>query len=363
MEQSRTRELNFDPVQMLRRMIEIDSLSGNERELAAFLVEQMGAAGFESFIDEAGNAVGIVSSKISNGHSDPARDIVLLGHMDTVPGRVEVRLCGEKLYGRGAVDAKGPLATFIAAAAQIEPPPGARIIVIGAVEEEAATSRGARHVADRYRPHSCIIGEPSGWDAVTLGYKGRMLTDYRLQRPMSHTAGPEISVAESAVEWWNSLRDFTAKFNRDKEKIFDQLLLSLRRIETASDGLIDSVDATVGMRLPLNIDINLLEETVREMAGDAQVRCYGREVAFQSDKNSSVARAFLRPVRLLGGNPRFKLKTGTSDMNVVGPVWGCPIVAYGPGDSRLDHTPDEHIEIEDYLRAIEVLKQVLQSTV
>jgi len=53
------------------------------------------------------------------------------------------------------------------------------------------------------------------------------------------------------------------------------------------------------------------------------------------------------------------LKTGTSDMNVVGPAWGCPLLAYGPGDSGLDHTPDEHIEIAEYLRAIDVLETAL----
>ncbi|NIU62369.1 MAG: M20/M25/M40 family metallo-hydrolase, partial [Pseudomonas stutzeri] len=62
-----------------------------------------------------------------------------------------------------------------------------------------------------------------------------------------------------------------------------------------------------------------------------------------------------------GGKPRFKLKTGTSDMNVVGPAWGCPIVAYGPGDSALDHTPREHIEIEEYQRGIEVLARALEA--
>ena len=40
-------------------------------------------------------------------------------------------------------------------------------------------------------------------------------------------------------------------------------------------------------------------------------------------------------------------------MNVVGPVWGCPIVAYGPGDSSLDHTPEERIDLGEYLRAVE----------
>lgn len=47
-------------------------------------------------------------------------------------------------------------------------------------------------------------------------------------------------------------------------------------------------------------------------------------------------------------------------MNVVGPVWGQNIVAYGPGDSRLDHTPKEHIHIAEYIQAIDVLELVLR---
>ncbi|MFQ5576556.1 MAG: M20/M25/M40 family metallo-hydrolase [Anaerolineae bacterium] len=70
-------------------------------------------------------------------------------------------------------------------------------------------------------------------------------------------------------------------------------------------------------------------------------------------------RAFLKAIRAAGGKPRFVVKTGTSDMNVVGPVWGCPILAYGPGDSSLDHTPHEHLNLNDYRRAIEILKVVL----
>ena len=57
--------------------------------------------------------------------------------------------------------------------------------------------------------------------------------------------------------------------------------------------------------------------------------------------------------------PRFTLKLGTSDMTVVGPAWRCPIVAYGPGDAALDHTPEERIVLDDYARAIHVLTDVL----
>jgi len=47
-------------------------------------------------------------------------------------------------------------------------------------------------------------------------------------------------------------------------------------------------------------------------------------------------------------------------MNVVGPAWGQNIVAYGPGDSHLDHTPQEHIHIAEYTQAIDILELVLR---
>lgn len=349
----------MNPVDLLQDMLSIESLSGHEQALAAFLVQRMADMGFDAHIDGAGNAVGV---RQAPGSADAdVREIVLLGHMDTVPGRVPMRIEGDRLYGRGAVDAKGPLAAFIVAAAQAEPPPGTRVVVIGAIEEEAATSRGARYVLGRYRPAACVIGEPGGWDAVTLGYKGRLLADYRLEQPMGHTAGPGGGAAEAAVIWWQTLQDYAAEFNRGRERLFDQLLPSLRRIQTTTDGLTDTVEATVGFRLPPDFDIDALEATVRRLGGEARVHCYAREPAFRASRNTPLVRAFLQAIRHAGGRPRFKLKTGTSDMNVVGPVWECPIVAYGPGDSRLDHTPDEHISVAEYLRAIQVLSSVISN--
>ena len=194
--------------------------------------------------------------------------------------------------------------------------------------------------------------------AQPLGYKGRLLVDYRLERPMGHTAGPDGGVAEAAVDWWLAIREHAAAFNRERQRAFDQLLPSLRRIQTTSDGLTDVVEATVGFRLPPDFDTDALEATLQRLAGEAQVRCYAREVAFQAPRDTPLVRAFTQAIRRAGGRPRFKLKTGTSDMNVVGPVWRCPIVAYGPGDSRLDHMPEEHVSVAEYLRAIEVLRSV-----
>ncbi len=57
--------------------------------------------------------------------------------------------------------------------------------------------------------------------------------------------------------------------------------------------------------------------------------------------------------------PKFTLKSGTSDMNIVGPAWNCPMAVYGPGDSSMDHTPNEHIDIQEYQRSIKVLSAAL----
>ncbi len=344
----------IDPVDLLRELVETRSLSGQEQAAAAYLVGQMQALGMQARVDEAGNAVGVREA------SGPiTQEIVLLGHIDTVPGDVPVRVEDGCLYGRGTVDAKGPLATFVLAAAQVDVLPGTRLVVIGAVEEEAATSKGARYAATQYQPAMCIIGEPSGWDGVTLGYKGRLLLDYTLQRPMGHTAGEDSSVAGEAIGWWNALVAHIAGLNAGRERLFDQVLPNLSDMSTGSDGLTNTARLSVGLRLPPDFDADALEQTARQLAGDASLRCYGQEKAYQSNRQNELARAFNRVLREMDTQPHFKLKTGTSDMNVVGPIWNCPVVAYGPGDSRLDHTPAEHIIIDEFHRAVEVLGKVL----
>jgi [amino group carrier protein]-lysine/ornithine hydrolase len=86
---------------------------------------------------------------------------------------------------------------------------------------------------------------------------------------------------------------------------------------------------------------------------------FGDEVAYRSNKDTALTRALRVAIREQGGTPRFKVKTGTADMNVVAPYWNVPMVAYGPGDSALDHTPNEHVDLVEYERAVAVLTTAL----
>ncbi len=340
-------------IELLRGLVGIESLSHQEGPAVSYLRSQMAARGFRLQESRAGSAVGTIG--------DGDRHIVLLGHIDTVPGRIPVRIDDGVLWGRGSVDAKGPLATFVAAASAAADDLKCRVTVVGATGEEVIGSPGANEVATWDAPDFCIIGEPSGWDSVCLGYRGSMSLIYRLEQSTRHTAGPGESVAEIAVQFWNAVLAEVAAWNAEATTSFGSIGPGLRSFNTHGDGLTDVATLSIGLRLPPDIDVQRLLGRIRELAGPGEIQIDGIQEGYRTSKRSALIPPFLRAIRGSGGKPGFKVKLGTSDMNVVGPVWGCPIVAYGPGDSALDHTPDERIELAEYLLAIDVLRDVLVS--
>jgi LysW-gamma-L-lysine carboxypeptidase len=337
------------------------SPSGQERGAVEWLVARMKSLGYDdAFIDEAGNAVGVMG----NG----PRQIVLLGHIDTVPGNILVRRDAipphEILYGRGSVDAKGPLASFVDAVAGVGVKDGWQFVVIGAVEEER-DSEGARFIVDQYKPDFAIIGEPNQWDRVALGYKGSAWANVTISRGQAHTASGEETASEAAVEAWLKIKACVDSFNADKQKAFDKLLLTLRGMESGSNDFDQWARLKIGVRLPVSVSPEdwyaRLNETLKV---SETFRVFIEPVGFPipawaCEKNTKLVRSFLRGIRSQGGEPRFVYKTGTADLNIVAPAWKCPAVVYGPGDSSLDHTPNEHIDLDDYRKAVLVLADAL----
>lgn len=338
-------------IDLLHGLVATQSLSGQEDHAVRYLVREMAARGLDASIDRAGNAVGVKG----NG---PTR-IVLLGHIDTVPGEIPVRVEDGVLHGRGSCDAKGPLATFVAAAANAAGD-NATITVVGAVGEESIGSPGAHEVATWPAPDYCIIGEPSGWDAVCLGYRGTVSFTYRLRQAGRHTAGPGETVGEQGVGFWNTLLAEIRQIN-DLAEGYHAAGASLRSINTSTDGLYDTVEMSIGIRLPPSVPSSRILTLLEALKDDGQIELHGVQEGYSTDKQNPMTAPFLRAIRSEGGNPRFTRKLGTADMTVVGPVWNCPIVAYGPGDAALDHTPEERIDLDDYLRAVRILTSVLNA--
>jgi LysW-gamma-L-lysine carboxypeptidase len=331
-----------------RGLVERYSPSGNEAPARDYLLERLPEMGFDVSTDEVGN---VVARTDGDGE-----EVLLTSHMDTVPGEVPVRVEEDTLYGRGSVDAKGPLASMFVAAARLVGTE-ADVTVVGVVEEEKS-GMGARHLTDRREaPAYLINGEPSGWDTVTLGYRGILRFRYRVTGEVIHTARPGVNAIDDVISFWESVRGL-----QDLDEGFDSLTATPTEIDSDSDGFELRSELRANMRIPPANGVTEVREMVKDVEREHNGDVYWGESTepVLVDRSNPVVRSFLRSVRDEDGDPGLSAKTGTSDMNVFAERWDCPMATYGPGDSNLDHTPNEHIDIGEFHRAVDVLEGVAE---
>lgn len=327
---------------LLRELVEIQSVSGSEQGVAERLETFFTAQDRDAWIDEVGNL------------RAPADDAVLLtSHMDTVPGEIPVRIEDDVLWGRGSVDAKGPVAAMAVAAVQ------AGVSFVGVVEEET-TSAGARHLVEtRDAPEAVINGEPSGWNAITVGYRGLLSVDFSVRTEVGHTSRPEPNAIQQAISWWDRVE---AAFETDSDSVFEQVTPKPVEIRggTTPDGFDFEAWIDAQFRIPPAKGVRDVKETLQAIEPGILEWTDAIEPVMKSPRNP-VASALRRGIRGLDGDPTHLRKTGTSDMNIYAQTWEVPMATYGPGDSALDHTPDEHLDLVEFDRSVEVLRTAAES--
>lgn len=358
--------MNDQAVQLLTNLLGIYSPSGEEEVISEFLGEEMKKLGFKVRKDTIGNLIG------EAGYGEPT--ILLCGHMDTVVGQIPLRVEKDKIYARGAVDAKGPLAAMVMAAATVaqEAIFNARIIVASVVEEEA-TSKGIKQlIKDGISADYAIFGEPSGVGNVTIGYKGNLHLKITCETETGHSSTPWLyeNALEKAFELWQQIKDSIPPVETQQSP-FNAVTACLTK---ASGGRANSVipfksEIHIDLRVPpqltaakvfSNTEKVIEKYEVSNPKVKVKVSIEDSNEPFEVDKSSLLVKALSSSIRKVLGKPvTLMRKTGTGDMNILGRAMNAPIVTYGPGDSHLDHTKDEHIVISEYLDSIQIYKQTL----
>ena len=352
-------------VSLLTRMLEICSPSGKEEEISNFLAKEMEDIGFRVRKDKIGNVIGEI------GQGKPV--ILLCGHMDTVEGYIPVRVENSKLYGRGAVDAKAPLAAMIVAASTFlkEDFPG-KILVVGVVDEEGS-GRGIKHfIKEGIQPDYAIFGEPSGIGKIVFGYKGILNIKITCETPSGHSAAPWLfdNAIEKAMEIWRQIQKLHLREEKLKSRFYSTTSC-LTKINggNASSMIPSKCDIYVQLRIPPQFTpeqvFNGVKRKIKRYKAtnpkvSVKMKMEGVANGFEADRRSVLVRALAWAIRKTTLNyASFSRKTGTGDMNVLGNALKIPVVTYGPGDSRLDHTPNEHIDLKEYLVSIKVYRKAM----
>ncbi len=338
----------MDDPEVLVELLEAYSPSGHEAPAVARFRALAQRLGYSVSSDVAGNGIA------RRGSGRP--QILFLGHIDTVEGALPVRREGTRIYGRGACDAKGPLAAALLAGRNA--PTRGEVVVVAAVGEET-DSRGARALLEAFRPEYVIAGEPSGWDGLAVGYKGDLRLKATFLGDRAHLSTPTASTADRAVEWIQGLRQEVAR--RTGSTPFRSLTFKVVSIATTMDGGAERVEAVVDLRIPPGTGAAALLAQLPRDGGPETIEPLVELDPYEGDRLDPVVAALSQGIRVAGGRPTLWRKTGTSDLNLVAPAWRVRGAAYGPGDSRLDHTDGEFLEVGDLDRAVRVLAHAFET--
>ena len=353
-------------VDLLVRAVETYSPTGREETLASLLAKEMERLGFRVTRDAVGNVIGVIDG-------GPPR-VLLCGHMDTVPPELPVKVDDEYVYGRGAADAKAPLAAMVVAASQLRDEGYSGTLVVASVVEEEGRNTGVKQlIEDRVNVDYAVFGEPTNVDTITIGYKGGLLVQVSCETETGHSSAPWQfdNAIEKAYEVWGILRDISFP-QENRDSMFNSLTPCLLGIHGGEKGSVvpSRCVVRVGFRIPPVLSVAQLQEAVcakvdeygaRNPTVRLMVETLDSTEPYVADRRSPLVNAFARAIwKVKGTQAKIVYKTGTGDMNHYGPEMGVPVVTYGPGDSHLDHTPHEKVSIRDYQNSIEVLKEALR---
>jgi len=332
----------MDEVAVLRDLVAAYSPSGHEEPAVERFTDHARALGFSTEVDGAGNGIA------RRGEGRP--QILFLGHIDTVEGELPVRVAGGRIYGRGACDAKGALVAALFAARSHR---GAGEIVVVAAVGEERDSRGARFLVPRHRPDFVVVGEPSGWSGVTIGYKGNLSLVLRFEGERTHLSSPFPTTVERALALIGELQEFCR--GHVGPTPFSSLTAKVHSIETRRSNGHEVVVVGVNLRLPPSVPTRAVLEFLEDRGLAKRYEVLDRSEAVECDRQNDVVRSLDAGIRRLGGSPTLLRKSGTSDMNLAVPAWQCAAAAYGPGDAHLGHTDQESLPVQDLEKSIGIL--------
>ncbi len=265
--------------------------------------------------------------------------ILLASHIDTVPGFVPPFDDGTGIKGRGAVDAKGPLSAMLVASSLLRKE-GCEVEVAGLSDEELF-SRGAKALVKSGRRFDyIIIGEPTSTTGIGIEYRGVIHVDVKCKSVASHSSSSNDNVITKVAEGLLSV--FSPPRDYDTPTVIPTIFKSGVAINVVPDEAYLHLDIRYSKKNSPEEILRRIEETF----SGCEVNVTERLDPVKVSPNSHVVKAIMRSLIRQGVRPTLVRKWGTSDMNVLYSISN-EIVAYGPGDSKLEHTDKEYISYDE----------------
>ncbi len=326
--------------ELTRKLIDIESVTPNEREIGNYLWER---------VSEMAGASGGRAERMP---VEPGRDnifvqfdeptVVLSTHMDTVPPFIPSREDDAVIWGRGACDTKGIIAAMMTAAAEMLAA-GQRNFGLLFVVGEERNSAGATAAAKNPRGSKFLInGEPTE-NKLALGSKGALRYEIVARGRMAHSAYPELG--ESAIEKLLEALNRIRQIKLPHDELLGASTLNIGRIE--------------GGRAPNVIADQARAEILVRVVGDAtEMR---EQIERAAEPEAAAEEVLLIPAVHLGSLEGFEttVVAFTTDIPAFDGTWGQPFLI-GPGSIHVAHTAEERIPKGQLTEAVTLYKRLVE---
>ena len=368
------------PEPLLERLVAIDTQNppGAEVEAARLLESVLAGIGFEAAAEEYAPGRANVAGRIDNG---PGPVFAFNTHMDVVPAgegwtRDPLKLTrdGDRLYGRGSNDAKGPLAAMACACARLAADRRAwsgTLLAVFVGDEEVASDGAKHYAAARPKVDFAMVGEPTS-NGVVTAHKGSLRPLVRVRGVTAHSGTPELGVNAilKAARLLGVLEDQGARIAERRHPLCGSASLTVTRAfgGHADNVVPDAFDFLIDRRMVPGEDEAAAKAEIEAVLAEAR-QSFGVEAeivewrpttggATETPADHPIVRAALDATARQGGD-------GTRTYGFNG---GCDLVHFrsvgaagtvlGPGDLAVAHKPDEFVPLDELHAAVSIYEAV-----
>lgn len=378
----------MDVVELLKELVRVKSLPGSEGELANLVKEFLGQAGVDKvFIDSVGNVIAPVKG-------GGLGIIVVEGHLDTVDAG-DLRqwvvdpfsgdLIDGRVYGRGAVDMKGPIASQIKALEDLKTLES-DLYVVYTVHEEIIEGVALRHALRdslRIRPDVVVTGEATSLE-LGLGHRGRAVIDLEISGVSAHASMPSEGI--------NSLEGAALAILKVAEASSNLPAHELLGSESATATLIDcqpKIQPQIPDRCLVTVDhrvlpgrgeadiMRLYEDVCAQVENLKSAGCRPslREEEVKSwrdyplrtkelflgwiNEDEDLIKPLMRALKKMYGSVSRHYWRFSTDLVVVS-EFNAAGIGLGPGKETLAHKPNEYVEVAELRKAVDMYRVMLR---
>jgi acetylornithine deacetylase len=328
--------VDIDPIQLTRRLVDIESITYNEGAVGEYLADVLGSFKFQ--VEKMAVEAGRFNVYASSGATP---DVVLSTHMDTVPPFFASSEDDEFIHGRGSCDAKGIIAAQIAAALRLRDS-GVKAGLLFLVGEER-DSAGAKVANTQPQGSRFLInGEPTD-NRVAIAAKGALRAEIRAKGRMAHSAYPELG--ESAIHKLVEALDRVLALELPMVEGIGPATLNIGTIQGGHAPNVIADDARALVLVRLVGDSAGVRQQIVDAVGDLAEVNFTLEIPFMRFRGFDKMRGMETMVAAF-----------TTDIPAL-TAWGEPVLL-GPGSIHVAHTDRERLAKRELMAAVDLYERV-----